>query len=50
MHTVQCAQNYWVFGLCPSSWILKIRTDVVSETGSLSVLRRKGRHLLCWAP
>jgi hypothetical protein len=32
-------QNYWVFGLCPSAGILKIRKRNVSETGSLSVLR-----------
>jgi hypothetical protein len=33
-------QNYWVFGLCPSSGILKIRKHNFSETGSVSVLRR----------
>jgi hypothetical protein len=31
-------QNYLVFGLCPSSGILKTR-ERVSETGSVSVLR-----------
>jgi hypothetical protein len=32
-------QNYWGFGLCSSSDILKIRENNVSETGSVSVLR-----------
>jgi hypothetical protein len=32
-------QNYWVFGLYPSSGILKTRELDVSETGSVSVLR-----------
>jgi hypothetical protein len=32
-------KNYWVFGLCLSSGIIKIREHNVSETGSLSVLR-----------
>jgi hypothetical protein len=33
--------NYWGFGLCPSSGILKnTREHKVSETGSVSVLRR----------
>jgi hypothetical protein len=32
-------QNYWVYGLCPSSGILKAREDNVSETGCVSVLR-----------
>jgi hypothetical protein len=27
-------QNYWVFGLCPSSGILETRKHNVSETGS----------------
>jgi hypothetical protein len=27
-------QNYWVFGLCPSSGILKIRKHKVSENES----------------
>jgi hypothetical protein len=31
--------NYWVFGLCPSSGIQKTREHKVSETGSVSVLR-----------
>jgi hypothetical protein len=43
-------QNYWVFGLCSSSGILKTRKHNVSETGSVSVLRWTGRHLFCWAP
>jgi hypothetical protein len=29
-------QNYWVFGLCPSSGILETRKHDVSETGSVS--------------
>jgi hypothetical protein len=32
-------QNYWVFGLCPSSCILETIKHRVSETGSVSVLR-----------
>jgi hypothetical protein len=32
-------QNYWVFGLSPSSSILENRKHDVSETGSVSVLR-----------
>jgi hypothetical protein len=32
-------QNYWFFGLCPSSGILETRKHDVSETGSVSVLR-----------
>jgi hypothetical protein len=32
-------QNYWVFGLCPSTGILGTRKHDVSETGSVSVLR-----------
>jgi hypothetical protein len=43
-------QNYWVFGLCPSSGILETREGNVSETGSATVLRRGGRHLLRWIP
>jgi hypothetical protein len=31
-------QNYWVFGLFPSSSILENRKHDVSETGSVSVL------------
>jgi hypothetical protein len=30
-------QNYWVFGLCPSSIILETKKHNVSETGSVSV-------------
>jgi hypothetical protein len=26
-------QNYWVFGLCPSSGVIKTRKHDVSETG-----------------
>jgi hypothetical protein len=44
------SQNYWVFGLCPSSSILKAREHNISETGSVSVLRWGGRHLLSWVP
>jgi hypothetical protein len=33
-------QNYWVLGLCPSSDILNTRKHNVSETGSVSILRR----------
>jgi hypothetical protein len=41
--------NYWVFGLCPSSGILKnTREHNISEAGSIFVLRWGGRHLLCW--
>jgi hypothetical protein len=31
-------QNYWVFGLCPVSHILKTREHNISETGSVSIL------------
>jgi heme/copper-type cytochrome/quinol oxidase subunit 1 len=34
------AQNYWVFGLFPSTGILETRKHDVSETGSVSFLRR----------
>jgi hypothetical protein len=37
-------QNYWVFGLCPSSGILETRKHNVSETGSVSVPRWGGRE------
>jgi hypothetical protein len=37
--TVHNIQNYWVFGLYPSSGILETRKHDVSETGSVSVLR-----------
>jgi hypothetical protein len=43
-------QNYWVFGLCPSSDIQESRKHNVSETVSVSVLRLRGRHVLCWVP
>jgi predicted DNA-binding helix-hairpin-helix protein len=33
------SQNYWVFGLFPSSGILETREHEVLETGSVSVLR-----------
>jgi hypothetical protein len=32
-------QDYWVFGLCPSSGIQKTEEHNVSETGSVSGLR-----------
>jgi hypothetical protein len=32
-------QNYWVFGLCPSSSILETRKYSILETGSVSILR-----------
>jgi hypothetical protein len=44
------AGNYCVFGPLPSSGILETRKNNVSETGSVSVLRWGGRHLLCWVP
>jgi hypothetical protein len=37
-------QNYWVFGLRPSSGILKTREHNVSGTGFVSVLRSGERH------
>jgi hypothetical protein len=40
---VHNTQNYWVFGLCPSSGILKTRERNVSETRSVSILRWVGR-------
>jgi hypothetical protein len=45
-------QNYWVSWTFPSSSILESRKHDVSETGSVSVLRWKGRRrrLLSWAP
>jgi hypothetical protein len=36
------SQNYWVFGLSPSSGIPGNRKHDVSETGSISVLRYGG--------
>jgi hypothetical protein len=38
-------QNYRVFGPCLSSGILETRKHNVSETGSVSVLRRRGGHM-----
>jgi hypothetical protein len=38
---VHNAQNYWVLGLVISSGILKTRKYNVSETGSVSILRRR---------
>jgi hypothetical protein len=40
---VDNTENYWAFGLCPSSDILETREHNVLETGSLSVLRRGGK-------
>jgi hypothetical protein len=41
--TMECnTQNYWAFGLFPSSGILEARKQNVSETGSVSVLRTGG--------
>jgi hypothetical protein len=37
-------QNYWDFGLFPSSGILGTRKHDVSETGSVSVLRCGGKY------
>jgi hypothetical protein len=36
-------QNYWVFGLFPSSGILEIRKYDFSKTGYVSVLRQRGK-------
>jgi hypothetical protein len=44
------SKNYGGFGLCPSPSILKTRKYDVSETGYVSILRWRGRHLLCWVP
>jgi hypothetical protein len=43
-------QNYWVFGVCPSPGILKTRKRNVSETGSISMLRRGGKTPTQLAP
>jgi hypothetical protein len=48
-NTQQDTQNYWVFGLCPSSGILKTRKHGVSEIGSVTVLRC-GEETLFWVP
>jgi hypothetical protein len=37
--TTQRIQNYWVFGLLPSSGILNTRKHNVLETGAVSILR-----------
>jgi hypothetical protein len=39
------AQNYWAFGLCPSSSILKTREHYVLKTGSASIPWCGGRPL-----
>jgi hypothetical protein len=36
-------RNYWVFGVCPTSGILETRKNNVSETGSISCLKCKGK-------
>jgi hypothetical protein len=40
-------QNYWDFGLYPASGILQTIKYDVSETGSVSVLRRGGGDNYC---
>jgi hypothetical protein len=40
--------NCWVFGLRPSSGILKTKYHNVSENGTVSVFRWVVRHLLFW--
>jgi hypothetical protein len=46
--TINCVkiQNYWVFGLCPSSGILETMKHSFSETGSVSVLRWPSSSIL----
>jgi hypothetical protein len=41
-HPLSVPQNYWLFGLFPSSGILENSKQDVSETGSVSVLRWGG--------
>jgi hypothetical protein len=41
-------QNYWISEPCPSSGILNTRKYNVSETGSVSVLRRREGNIYCW--
>jgi hypothetical protein len=49
IYQISYTWNYWVFGLCPSSRVLKdTKKHKVSGTGSVSVLRWGVRHLLCW--
>jgi hypothetical protein len=43
-------QNYWVFGLCPSSDTLETRKHNVSETVSVSVLRGEGEDITLLGP
>jgi hypothetical protein len=43
---VYITQNYWVFGLCPSSCILKTREHNVLETGYVSILEWETPTLL----
>jgi hypothetical protein len=42
-------QNYWAFGLCPSSGILVTKTHDISETVSVPA-RDGGRNLLNLVP
>jgi hypothetical protein len=42
--------NYLVFGLCPSSDILKTRKHNVPETGSVSVPQVRGKTLIQLGP
>jgi hypothetical protein len=42
LNTKHKRQNYWNFGLCPSSDILKSRKHSVSETRFVSILRWVG--------
>jgi hypothetical protein len=41
-YTLLNVQNYWVFGLFPSSCILGTKKQNVSENGSVSILRCGG--------
>jgi hypothetical protein len=40
-------QNYWVFGLCPSSGILGTRKHNISETGSVFRPQARGWRKTC---
>jgi hypothetical protein len=46
----QSFQNYWVFGLFPSSGILESRKHNVLETGSISILRWGGKTPILLSP
>jgi hypothetical protein len=41
-------QNYWIFGLRPSSRVPKTRKRNILETGFFCLQGRGGRYLLCW--